>query len=68
MDHNEYERPDSRRRAEDWIVVDVYGCEAGRHCVQATPEQRIAFEKMIAYRAAMLPVTAAEREGLPLHR
>lgn len=56
-DHGEYECPSpccSGRSAEVQIVRDVYGCTAGRHCTQATPEQRIAFEAMITKRIAAL--------------
>ena len=56
MDHNEYENPDCGQQAEDHIVRDVYGCDAGRNCAQVTLEQRIAFEKQIAKRlAGLLP-------------
>lgn len=58
--HNEYDCPGCRGLAEYRIVADVYGCDAGRHCTQATPEQRIGFEKQIAERLAALAVTTTE--------
>lgn len=60
-DHNEYTCPGCRELAEYQIVADVYGCDAGRHCIQATPEQRIEFEKQIAVRIVALPIIAAQR-------
>lgn len=54
MDHNEYEGPGCGQLAEDHIVRDVYGCDAGRNCAQVTLEQRIGFEKQIAERLAGL--------------
>lgn len=53
-DHNEYHCPGCTGLHEYRIVADVYGCRAGRHCTQATPEQRITFERMIADRIAAL--------------
>jgi DNA primase large subunit len=50
MDHGEYECPGCRRMAEYPIVVDVYGCAAGRHCTVVTPEKRFEFEQQIAER------------------
>lgn len=58
--HEEYECPGCRELAEYRIVADVYGCTAGRHCVQVTPEQRIVFEQMIAKRLAASPADAPE--------
>lgn len=52
MDHAEYDCPGCRGLAEYRIVADVYGCTAGRHCTQATLEQRIGFEKQISERIA----------------
>lgn len=49
-DHDEYDCPGCRGLAEYRIVADVYGCRAGRHCTDATLEQRIAFEQQIADR------------------
>jgi hypothetical protein len=60
MDHNEYEGPGCGQLAEDHIVRDVYGCDAGRNCAEATLEQRIGFEKQIAERLAGLPQTPEE--------
>lgn len=50
VNHGEYVCPGCCTLAEYRIVRDVYGCDAGRHCTQATPEQRIAFEKQITER------------------
>jgi len=59
--HEEYERPDCRlSAAEDWIVRDVYGCDAGRNCAQVTLDQRICFERQIAERVAGLPTNTPE--------
>ena len=60
MNHDEYECPGCPGLAEYRIVADVYGCRAGRHCTQATPEQRIEFEKQIAERMTALQVGARE--------
>lgn len=60
MGHDEYECPGCPGLAEYRIVVDVYGCEAGRHCTHATPEQRIEFEKRISERLAVLGIRALE--------
>lgn len=59
-DHDEYLCPGCPGLAEYWIVADVYGCAAGRHCTEATPEQRIKFEDMIAERIAALVAVAPE--------
>lgn len=52
MKHGEYDCPGCPVLAEYRIVADVYECEAGRHCTQVTPDQRIAFEQMITERLA----------------
>jgi len=50
-DHNEYACPGcAGTDAELQIAREVYGCAAGRHCVAATPEQRIAFSAEITKR------------------
>ena len=55
--HDElYERIECRPPlAEDRIIRDVYGCDAGRNCAQTTLEQRFSFEKQIVERIAALP-------------
>lgn len=55
MTHGEYECPGCVKLAEYEVVRDVYGCNAGRHCTQVTPDQRLEFERMIAERLAALP-------------
>ena len=47
--------------AEDRIVRDVYGCDAGRSCADATLEQRLCFEQQIAERIAALSTHTEER-------
>lgn len=59
-DHDPRDCPGCRETAEYRIIADVYGCEAGRGCVQATPEQRAAFEKQIAERIAAVSAQAPE--------
>lgn len=54
--NNRHERTECRpSEDEDRIIRDVYGCDAGRNCVQTTLEQRFYFEKQIAERIAGLP-------------
>ena len=54
--HNNGDERDECRlsMAEDRIIRDVYGCDAGRNCVQTTLEQRFFFEKQIAERITRL--------------
>lgn len=49
-DHDEFTCPGCRQSVEYRIARDVYGCDAGRNCTQATAEQRIGFEKQITER------------------
>lgn len=64
MNHGEYGCPGCTSLADYQIVRDVYGCDAGRHCTQVTPEQRIGFEKQIAVRiAAQRSGRSAEQSG-----
>jgi hypothetical protein len=54
--NDQHERTECRpSAAEDRIIRDVYGCDAGRNCTQTTLEQRLFFEKQIAERIAGLP-------------
>lgn len=62
-DHGEYGCPSpccSGATAEAEIARDVYGCAAGRHCTQATPEQRIRFDQQITERLAVREAGAKE--------
>lgn len=53
--HNEYECPGCNGPgAEEQIAREVYACSAGRHCTEATPEQRIAYGQQIAVAVAAL--------------
>lgn len=58
---NRHKRTNCRpSAAEDRIIRDVYGCDAGRNCAQTTLEQRFFFEKQIAERIAGLPTHISE--------
>lgn len=59
-DHDPRDCPGCYKMAEYQIIADVYGCDAGRNCVQATPEQRAEFERQIAERIAALTAGAPE--------
>lgn len=61
MEHTELTCPGCRELVEWRIICDVYGCNTGRNCTEATPEQRAAFEQQIAERIAALPATSLER-------
>jgi len=59
-DHNARTCPGCRQLEVFRIIADVYGCDAGRNCTQATPEQRIEFDRQIAERVAALDATTPE--------
>lgn len=49
--HDEYVCPGCAGLAAELVIArEVYECAAGRHCIAATPEQRIAFEAEITKR------------------